>query len=343
MTEPTLPWETLEEKITADYERYKHEISRCNQCLEDTTEELRKTARRKDMFCRAGLIAHMKEFRGLHPNRFLECGSSDMLFEASLQTFPEHFIVKSLVSFNSKLCRNTECEVLSALPTHPGIVHPIATFVANLPSDWQNLIPPDIIFRDYVQGVPMVHIVFPDEGPSLESVTARMDMNDKVSRCCEWLKQLLVAVSHLQRNFVVHREIISRFILVSTGNLKLTGFDCALNADPAHGSELKSWKVTRNCLLNFHITLGCQLVNLHQSGLVNQTVLLPGFRPPYILPQLPPQFQRPSSQTQSTTTSCHPAYAVGDVLRSLLVADPKARIKTQAAIDILTQALQQNP
>ncbi|KAH3764091.1 PTEN induced putative kinase 1 [Pelomyxa schiedti] len=152
-----------------------------------------------------------------------------------------------------------ECRILSLVPNHQGILHPLSSFIISpsLPASWVEAIPRERVseraFYRKMAGGKSLGIVMPFGGnPITTLANSTLSLEDGISL----LGQLISAVAHLSNSKVVHRDIKGDDVLVvgTTGNfhIKLIDFgnaiecvDSTLNFKILQGQ--KRWGNTQTC------------------------------------------------------------------------------------------------
>eukprot|EP00771_Trimastix_marina_P002920 gnl/Trimastix_PCT/4094.p1 GENE.gnl/Trimastix_PCT/4094~~gnl/Trimastix_PCT/4094.p1 ORF type:complete len:1492 (+),score=286.80 gnl/Trimastix_PCT/4094:91-4566(+) len=155
------------------------------------------------------------------PKCYLGSGSYGVVYLAEDWLFEDHravclkFILNRQMSESATRIRDryaAELNVLSHLPHHAGIPHPITTFLSKLTYEWVAAIPPGAIqdFEQYTDTQSYM-IVMPYCGKTLSS---RRPRTFSVAHLVSIFEQLLHILVFLEENGVVHRDIKGNNILV---------------------------------------------------------------------------------------------------------------------------------
>ncbi|KAH3758515.1 hypothetical protein Pelo_9700 [Pelomyxa schiedti] len=143
----------------------------------------------------------------------------------------------------------TECIILSLVPDHPNVIHPLgalvlpcmsAEFVEKIPSD-------KIYFREQLANNKSLAILMPHCGITLASFFLSSSSNHlTVEHAWNLFFQGLRAICHIESHFVVHREIKGDNILIDpdTGKLTLIDFgdaQCCPNMEALVSATSQAW------------------------------------------------------------------------------------------------------
>ncbi|KAH3723001.1 hypothetical protein Pelo_18293 [Pelomyxa schiedti] len=132
---------------------------------------------------------------------------------------PEHTLVRQKYM--------AELVVLSLVPNHPNVIHPLGALVIPcLPPEFVDKIPSDKkYFREELCNNKSLAILMPHCGSTLSSFLSSSTKWITLQDAQNLFVQALKAISHIESHFVVHRDIKGDNILVEPENGKLTLID----------------------------------------------------------------------------------------------------------------------
>ncbi|KAH3766748.1 Protein NLRC3 [Pelomyxa schiedti] len=123
---------------------------------------------------------------------------------------------------------NNECHVLSWVPIHSCIGHPVAAFTDRIPVPWKHIIPENLPAFNSLFAEPTFNIVMPFSGiPMKEYLRQCISSSNnnssnntaitssQITVTKSLMKGILRAINHLSQNNVVHRNISGFSILIS--------------------------------------------------------------------------------------------------------------------------------
>ncbi|KAH3761713.1 MORN repeat protein [Pelomyxa schiedti] len=123
----------------------------------------------------------------------------------------------------------TECIILSLVPDHPNVIHPLGALVIPcLPAEFVEKIPSDkMYFREKLANNKSLAIVMPHCGITLSSFFSSSSSSNNLTVEGAWnlFFQGLRAICHIESHFVVHRDIKGDNILIDPETGKLTLID----------------------------------------------------------------------------------------------------------------------
>ncbi|KAH3756416.1 hypothetical protein Pelo_11758 [Pelomyxa schiedti] len=203
-----------------------------------------------EVLSRACLMLEIQQFNSV---QLLSCGSYGAVFSAKHPKIPFQVCLKFMMDMSATqnpsptVIRNkyrSEVRSLSFLPSHKNILHPICTFFATLPESWiQQIKIKYPVYAEWSQQRSLV-ILMPHGGTTLDKFLAE-NPSTPISEVISLLKQALLAVAHLTKNFTVHRDIKGDNILVrvstttgGTNQLNLSLIDFGLSVVTEHNQQM---------------------------------------------------------------------------------------------------------
>ncbi|KAH3764857.1 GTP-binding protein [Pelomyxa schiedti] len=231
----------LDKEMQIQKEQYEAELKKLTNLQQNSASGNQCSEKFREIYCRAAISVWIHHYKHFRVQGILHCPSSVIAFSVAMNSMPTVlFVIKCMPSVTSdashRLTRSiygNECTVLSQLPIHQGILHPLAIFEDHLPSSWREYIPAEKSFlRELSEKDIMLNIVHPFGGETMEDYAQKLTPELKRQKVTGWLRQLLCAIAHLQANFVVHRDIRLSNILVNPSEqgeeqIKLTDFGIA--------------------------------------------------------------------------------------------------------------------
>ncbi|KAH3765250.1 sel1 repeat family protein [Pelomyxa schiedti] len=141
-----------------------------------------------------------------------------------------------------------ECVILSLLPNHPNVIHPLGTLVIPfLPAPFVEKIPNDKpFFKEELRNGKSLAILMPHCGITLSAYLSS-SLPSTAAAAQNLFFQALKAIHHLEAHSVVHRDIKADNILVDPESGKLTLIDfgeaqhCQANMEVTVSATTTSW------------------------------------------------------------------------------------------------------